>query len=177
MQFKRATSLEAALEPGERILWQDRSSPARPRYQPVSWLRILSVEGKFFFLAIVLAVMAIAAALYIEGVWEKLVASAFAILMVAVTVFLARWIAFKLRTGEPIEVDFILTQHRLVSYQPRDKVYEEIALSRTVSMTKKLRALIILASDPDDEYHLIDLADVHSAEEAVSRALKAGSSR
>ncbi|WP_421860233.1 hypothetical protein [Oceanicaulis sp.] len=171
MRFKKASSLEEALASDERMLWVDRSSSARPRYVPISWIEMIHVEFQFLTVSLVGVLSGVLIMFFADDFLLQFIGFCLLVVSGIGSSLLLRWVIHKKRRGEPVLIDYMLTQYRLVALQPKSKVYEDVELERIVSLIRDGRLLILRAINPKDEFHFFDLADAEAAEAIIAKTL------
>lgn len=166
-------TVDSILNPGERIVWADRASPSHRRYVRVRFFNALHLRFDVQ-LALYLAMgtpVAVFFVFVLPSADAKWLSAAAAVLLAGSTFALGARILRKVRKGEPADYDYILTNQRLICFDQRSRHSEAVALERIASLEAEGDTLKVRIKDPDDEYELLNLADINAAKRAITQAM------
>ena len=171
MHFKSASSLEEVLEPGEHLIWVDRSSSDQPRCTNTRWIDVIPAEAELITVSFVAVFLGGMIAVSTESFIGQVLGVCLLAVSCVISGILIRKLIRQKNRGENVWLDYMLTPTRLVAVQPNSQVYEQVELKRIISMKRDGHGLTLRAVDPKDEFHLYDLADVDAAEAIIAKTL------
>lgn len=171
MHFKNASSLEGALEPGEHLIWVDRSSSDQPRCTNTRWIDVIPAEAELMTVSFAAVFLGGMLTVSTEGLIGQILGLCLLAVSCVISGILIRRLFRKKKCGEYVWLDYMLTPSRLVAVQPNSQVYEQVELRRIIAMKRDGHGLNLRAIDPKEEFHLYDLADVDAAEAIIAKTL------
>lgn len=164
-------TIDRFIESDERLLWADRFNPGRPRRRLVSFSEILTGEGHSFFALAMGALGAAFIAVIEAGSRLGWFAALVVVVLTPAAVLYGRRLGQMLSVGAIDEVDFLLTDRRVLAYAPKDKASDALSVDRILAVKADGRTLTLTLANPDDKAELRDLADIDEAVRAFKSVL------